>query len=176
VVSIRTAGDPLAMTAVLRDKVRALDPAKPLYNVGTLSGWIQQSASGSKLNATLLGLFAGLALVLGAVGIYGVVAYSVSSRTTEIGVRMALGARSAVVLRMILRQGLRLASAGVVLGLLAAFGAERVLASLLVGVEARDPLTFAGVPLILLAVALLASYLPARRATQVDPASALRAE
>jgi putative ABC transport system permease protein len=176
VIAVRTEGDPLAITPALRAKVRALDASRPIFNVGTLEQGIERSAAGPKLNATLLGLFAAVALALAAVGVYGVIASSVSSRTSEIGVRMALGARGADVLRMILRQGLRLGLAGTALGLLAAFATERLLTTLLVGVDPRDPLTFAGVPLILLAVVLLASYVPARRATQVDPSAALRCE
>jgi putative ABC transport system permease protein len=124
----------------------------------------------------LLGLFATLALLLASVGIYGVRSYSVAQRTREIGIRIALGARRADVLQMTVKQGLRLVSAGMLLGLAAAFLLTRVLASLLFGISATDPVTFIGISLVLLAVAILASYLPALRATKVDPITALRAQ
>jgi ABC-type antimicrobial peptide transport system permease subunit len=173
---LRGEGDPRALAAPLRALVRELDPSLPLAGVRPMSDVVAGALATPRLAGWLLALFAGLALALSAVGIYGLLAYLVSQRRTEIGIRIAIGAPRASVLWLVLGQGLRLAGAGLALGMAAALALTRLLASLLHGVEPRDPATFAAAPLALLAAALLASYLPARRATRVDPSVVLRAE
>jgi predicted permease len=175
-LAVRTAGDPAALAAPIRQAIHELDPNQPLRSVATLSGVLSESIARDRFFTLLFGIFGGLALVLAAVGIYGVLAYSVGQRTREIGVRMALGARSADVLRMVVGGGMLLVGVGVVLGTIAALLLTRVLQSELYGISATDPLTFAAALGFLGAVALLASYVPARRATRVDPTVALRAE
>jgi putative ABC transport system permease protein len=170
------AGDPLALTSSLRGAVAELDKEQLIWQTRTLDQMVAASVAGRRFNMTLLGLFAGVAMLLAALGLYGVMAYSVTRRTHEIGVRMALGARGSDVLRMVVGQGMRLALLGVAVGLAAAFAVTRVLASLLYGVTTTDPLTYAGLAALLASVAFLASYLPARRATKVDPMEALRYE
>ena len=172
----RTAGDPRTMINALRREVQALDPTLPLYDVKTLTEHMQVPLFPARTAATVLGSFGVLALVLAAIGIYGVMSYVVAGRTREIGVRMALGAQASDVLRLIVRQGMTLAIVGLACGLVAAFAAARLLTGLLYGVSPSDPLTFAGVALLLGAVALLACYVPARRATKIDPMVALRYE
>ena len=176
VLHVRTASAPAATIEAIRRELRALDPDVPLGGAGPLSQTIGAATAPQRIAATLIGLFGVLGLVLAAVGVYGVLAFSVSQRTREIGVRMALGASAASVLRMVVRQGLMLCAVGVGLGLALAFAGTRVLASLLYGVSATDLATFVAVPLLVAAAALLASWLPARRATRVDPITALRAE
>jgi len=175
-VVIRAAGEPLALAGAARDTIRSLDRDLPITNLRTMSDVLSETSAQRRFNMLLLGLFAGVALLLAAVGIYGVMAYAVTQRTHEIGVRMALGARPRDVLSLVLKQGLGLALAGVALGLGGAFALTRLMASLLYEVSATDPLTFAAVALLLVGVASLASYLPARRATKVDPMIALRYE
>jgi putative ABC transport system permease protein len=173
---VRTSSEPKAIIAALRGEVQALDPSLPALNIETLTDRIGRSLGGERTQATLLGSGGVLALLLAAVGLYGVMSYSVAQRTREIGIRMALGAGRGNVMGLVLKQGVTLVSAGVVLGLTGAFITTRLLASLLFGVSAKDPLTFAATSATLLIVALLASYMPARRATKVDPIIALRYE
>ena len=173
---VRTAGNPSALISPVRQALAALDPQIPLSRPATLEEVLARSVAGRRAEALLLGLFGGVALLLASLGIYGLIAHSVAQRTQEIGIRMALGAQPAQVLRMVLRQGLTLAALGVVSGLLLSLGATRALEGLLFGVPRTDPLTYASVAALLVGVAMLASLLPARRATRVDPVLALRAE
>jgi len=175
-VLVRTAGDPLAMAAAVREQLRAIDKDVPVTHVQTMENVLGASVAQPRFSMLLVGLFAGLALILSAVGIYGVMAYSVSRRSHEIGVRMALGAGAGQVLKLVLKDGMSLALAGIAVGLLGAFGLTRLMASLLFGISAKDPLTFASVAAFLALVALVACYIPARRATKVDPLIALRNE
>ena len=173
---LRTTADPLAATSHARAAVHAVDPSLGISDVATMEQVLSDSTSDRRLNMLLFAMLGGLALALATVGVYGVVAYSVTQRTHEIGVRMAIGARPADVVRMVLGEGGRLAIAGVALGSVVAIAGARLIRGLLFEVSATDPLTFAGVAIGLLGVALLASYIPARRATRVDPMIALRGE
>jgi ABC-type antimicrobial peptide transport system permease subunit len=153
-----------------------LDPNLPLFEIKTMAQRVNESIWPTRTMSKLVGIFGVIALLLACAGLYGVLSYTVAQRTREIGLRLALGAQTGDVLRLIIRQGLRLALGGVALGLIAAFALTRVLAGFLRGVSATDPLTFAVIPLLLSVVALLACYLPARRATKVDPLAALKCE
>ena len=173
---VRTASDPRPFVAAIRQQVQGVDPDQPIYDVKTMEERVAASVERRRFSATLLGLFAGLAFALALIGLNGVISYLVAQRTHEIGVRMALGARPAGVLRLVLAQGLGMAAAGVVTGLIVAFFATRLLANQLYGVEPVDPTTFLAVPTMLTAAALAASSIPALRATRVDPLVALRYE
>jgi putative ABC transport system permease protein len=173
---VRSLQSASTMVPALRRHVIALDRDIPIYDVATMEQRISSSTSHTRFVAFLLGAFAGLALALAAIGIYGVMSYSVAQRTHEIGLRMALGAESRDVMRLVVGQGMTLTLLGVAAGLAGAFALTRFLASMLYGVRPTDPLTFAGVSLLLTGVAALASYIPARRATKVDPMVALRYE
>jgi predicted permease len=173
---VRTAGDPMALAAPIRQLIRDVDPNQPIRSTVSLKGVLAESIAQDRFFTLLFAVFGGLALVLAAVGIYGVLAYSVRQRTQEIGVRMALGARATDVLRMVAGAGMRLVGIGVVIGTIAALVLSRVLASQLYGITPTDPPTFAAAIAFLGAIALLATYIPARRATRVPPMTALRPE
>jgi len=175
-IAVRTAGDPESLTTAVRGAIRAVDPDQPVYNLSAMDGRLSRSIAARRFNALLLGIFAAAAMILAATGIYGMMSYTVTQRTHEIGIRLALGAQARDVLRMIVRQGMALALIGMAIGLGAALALTRLLKSLLFGVSADDPLTFAAVSLLLVSVALLACWLPARRATKVDPMISLRSE
>ncbi len=172
----RTQGDPLSLTAAVRNAVLEVDREQPLARVRTMEMAISDSVTQRRLNMILLGIFGALALALAAVGIYGVMSYMVTQRTREIGIRMALGARRRDVLKSVVGQGMSLAASGVGIGLLGAFLATRLMETLLFGVKPTDPATFGGIALLLLGVAFFACLIPARRATKVDPMVALRFE
>jgi putative ABC transport system permease protein len=175
-LAVRTAAEPDSMVSAVRAQVRDVDPNQPLYHVATLQQVLSESLAPRRFNVLLLGIFAGIALALATVGIYGVMAFSVTQRTHEIGIRMALGAQKSDVLKVVVGQGFKLVVTGVAIGIAGALALTRFLSSLLYGVKPTDPITFAAVSLILIAVALLACYIPARRATKVDPMVALRYE
>jgi putative ABC transport system permease protein len=173
---VRSAVDPASLTSSIRAAVAAIDKDQPLFDIHTMQQLVDDSISTRRLTLVLLGIFSALAVILAAIGIYGVMAYSVALRTQEIGIRMALGAQQKDVLRLVLGQGARIAFFGVAIGLATAAALARLLSSLLFSVSASDPFTFATVAALLVAVALLACYIPARRALRVDPIIALRYE
>jgi len=173
---VRTTGDPAALTRSIKEIVRSVDPGLGVANARPMTTVISGRVAEPRLNTLLVSTFALLALILASVGIYGVIAYSVSQRTHELGLRMALGAERSGVLAMIIREGVMMTSTGIIAGLGAAALGTRLMSDLLVGVSPRDPLTFAAGAVLLLSLAVLASYVPARRATRVDPMVALRAE
>jgi predicted permease len=171
---IRTRGEPMTMNAQIQSVLRQ-ETGLPVADVRSMAQVVARSTSRERFNTLLMSVFALSALALAAIGIYGVMAYSVQQRTREIGVRLALGAQPGRVQRMVVLQGMKLAVTGVVIGVGAAFGLSRFMASLLFGVAARDPLIFAGVPVLLAVIALVAVWLPAARASRIDPLGAIRA-
>jgi predicted permease len=175
-IVLRSAGNPASLTSAIRKQIHDLDPDLPIYNVRTMEQRVDESLARRRFTTLLLTLFAALALGLAATGIYGVMSYLVSQGTRELGIRMALGASPQGILLLIVRHGMVLALIGVTVGLVGAFGLARFIQSLLFGVDAADPLTFASISVLLASVALAASYMPARRAARIDPVVSLRSE
>ena len=175
-VVVKASGDPNQLIAAVRRQVKSIDPDQPIYSVRTMDEIRAESVAPERLNLTLLSIFGGIALVLAIVGIYGVMSYSVTQRTHEIGIRMAIGAQPGDVFRMIISQGMMLALIGVGIGLIGAFALTRLMATMLFGVEPTDPATFIAIAVLLTGVALVACYVPGRRATKVDPVVSLRYE
>jgi predicted permease len=176
VLLVRTKGNPEALIGSVRGQVQSLDPNLPLFDVNTLNDHMKLALFPAKVAATVLGVFGMVALMLAAIGVYGITSYAVAQRTHEIGVRLALGAQLSDVLRLVLRQGLKLTIIGAAIGLLGAYVTTRAITSVLYGVSATDTFTFVFVSLLMILVALIASYVPARRATKVEPLIALRNE
>jgi putative ABC transport system permease protein len=175
-IAVRTAGAPLQLVGAVEREIHRLDKDQPITSMSSMEQVIDRTLMDERFNTALLVIFAATAAVLAAIGLYGVIAYTVAQHTREIGIRMALGAQTRDVLKLVLGQGLVLVAAGVVIGLGASFALTRAMTSLLSGVSPTDPLTFAIAPLVLAGVSLLACYLPARRAMRVDPMAALRSE
>jgi putative ABC transport system permease protein len=176
ILNVRTGGEPTQVIASIRDRIRELDKDLAVANLRTMTSILERSVAPRRASTMLLVLFAIVAAVLAAVGLYGVLSQVVAQRVHEIGIRMALGARPEDVWRMILAHGMRLSALGIAIGLVGALGLTRLMRGLLYEVSAADPVTYAGVALLLLAVALLASFLPALRAARVDPMVTLRQE
>jgi len=173
---VKTDVDPASMATTVRKAVWDIDKDQPVSNIRTMEAILADSIARQRFSMLLLAIFAGVALVLAGVGIYGVMSYSVAQRTREIGIRMALGAQTSAVLKLAVGYGMKLVIIGIAVGLIAAFALTRVMSTLLFGVTATDPATFTLISLLLVAVAALASYIPARRATKVNPIIALRYE
>jgi putative ABC transport system permease protein len=173
---VHTRGDPMAIAGAARSLLAEIDPTLPISDVQTLDGIVGGTVAGRRFYMLTLAVFAGVAIFLALAGIYGVQSYSVSRRTSEIGVRVAMGATHSQVIRQIVRQGMQPAAIGIGLGLVAAFGISHLLSSLLFGVAPGDPLTYVGVTVLLAAAALIACYVPALRALRIDPVAALREE
>jgi ABC-type antimicrobial peptide transport system permease subunit len=176
VLLLRTASDPSAMSGTVRRAIADQDPALAVFGLEPFGDTVARTMAERRFTMLVLGLLAAVALLLAAIGIHGVLSYAVSQRTREIGIRMALGAEASGVRRLVVREGMSLAALGAAFGLAAAWGLTRWISSLLFGVTATDPVTFVVVPLGLALVALVATYVPARRATRVDPVRALRTE
>ncbi|HEY0098819.1 MAG TPA: FtsX-like permease family protein, partial [Pyrinomonadaceae bacterium] len=175
-IAVRSTSDPTAMTSAVRRAILEVDNAQPIYDIKTMEQRLSEAVAPRRLSMALFSFFAAVALVLAIVGVYGVMSYSVNQRTHEFGIRMALGAQHTDVLKLVLRQGVILAIAGILIGVIAAYAVTRFMSGLLYGVSATDPLIFIAVSLVLMIIALLACYIPARRATKVDPIIALRYE
>jgi putative ABC transport system permease protein len=173
---VRSNTDPAAVTSAIQREVRALDKNQPISEMHSMKELLADSISRSRFATTLLSIFAAIAVILATIGIYGVMAYAVTQRTNEIGIRIALGASRREVLTLILRRGLAMTTIGVATGLLGSLAITRVLSNLLFGVSATDPITFVGVAMGLIAVAIVATCIPALRATRIDPLVALRYE
>jgi putative ABC transport system permease protein len=173
---VRTASDPLSLAGAVKSQIQMIDKDLPIDEAKTMQQLLAESISGRRFNMLLLTVFAVVALVLAIVGIYGVMSYTVTQRTHEIGIRVAIGAQSRDVFRMVIGQGMMLAMIGVAFGLIGAFGLTRLMTTMLFGVEPTDPATFVSIALLLTAVALVACYIPGRRATKVNPLVALRYE
>jgi len=176
VAIVKTNSEPRSFIPAMTKQVAAMDPDIPLFAVKSMEEYMSASVAAPRFSTTLLTIFAGVALVLTIVGLYGVMSYSVAQRTNEIGIRLALGAQSRDVLLMVVKQGSTLILLGLVIGLAGAYALTRLIESLLFGVTAKDPFTFAAVAVLLAVVALIACYIPAWRATKVDPLDALRYE
>ena len=174
--TIRTAGVPEDLIAAIRAEIVSMDPTVPIAGVQTMERILSSSVARDRFSMLLLTLFAVIALVLASVGIYGVTSYSISQRTAEMGIRMAVGANPSDVMKLVMVNGAKLTLSGIVLGLLGAAALSRIMASQLYGVGATDPLTFAGVALVLALVALAATYVPALRAARIDPVLAIQGE
>ncbi len=173
---VRTSGDARPLTQAIREQVLAVDPNQPVYDVKTMEERVAVTLETRRFAVVLLGVFGALALLLAAIGLYGVLAFVVSQRTREIGIHMALGAQARDVLSMVIKQGMSLVLFGVVLGVAGAYALTRTMQSLLFEVSTTDPVTFTLIPLLLAVVGFVACYIPARRATKVDPLVALRYE
>jgi ABC-type antimicrobial peptide transport system permease subunit len=175
-IVVHTRNDPMTLAGTIRAEIRKLDPALPVSNVGTMDDLMSTARSRPRFLTLLLTMFSSLSLILAALGIYGVISYAVVQRTSEIGIRMALGAQGNDVVRLIGTSGMKLAAAGTIIGAVGAFALTRVLSNMLFGVSAVDPLTFVAMAGALIVVTLVACYVPARRASKVDPLIALRYE
>jgi ABC-type antimicrobial peptide transport system permease subunit len=175
-LAIRVSGDPMSLVAAVSREIHAVDPNQPISVIATMAELLGEETQQRQVVMILLASFAGIALMLAALGIYGALAYFVAQRTREIGVRLALGAQTHEVMKMVMRQGMALTSLGVGIGLIGGLALARLMKSLLFGISATDPLTFAAVAALLTLVAMLACYIPARRAMKVDPVVALRCE
>jgi putative ABC transport system permease protein len=176
-IAVKTStSDPATLAATIKSEIHKIDPDQPVYRIRTMHQFVSETIAGPRFTTLLLGIFAGLAIALAVVGVYGVISYTVAQRSHEIGVRIALGAERHQVIRMILQQALHMTAIGIVAGLVGIFALTRFMAGLVFGVSVTDPLTLVAVTLLLVGVALTGAYIPARRATRIDAMSALRIE